>query len=256
MTGLLAQAPMKSPPASPGRTRRARRPGLVEVCDRLGEHAGPERGELTGSNPVDRGKKSSKIHLITERTGLPLSIGISAANTHDSQGLEPLVRGIPPIRSRRGPRRRRPAKPHADKGYVDHRGSGSTPGTSRRASPARASSPPSGWAAIAGRRSARWRGCPGADACTVATSARPSTSSPSRGSPPPRSATAGWQPDKPPLPPAHPPTRGRPGGRAGTECQSGRGARLRRAPADGRPSVPRLNLVYGRTLRTLRSRTC
>jgi transposase len=31
------------------------------------------------------------------------------------------VRGIPPIRSRRGPRRRRPAKLHADKGYdYDH----------------------------------------------------------------------------------------------------------------------------------------
>lgn len=55
--------------------------------------------------------------MITERTGLPLSIGVSAANTHDSQGMEPLVRGIPPICSRRGPRRRRPAKLHADKGY-------------------------------------------------------------------------------------------------------------------------------------------
>jgi transposase len=66
---------------------------------------------------VDRGKKGSKIHLITERTGLPLSVGISGANLHDSQALEPLVRGIPPIRSRRGPRRRRPAKLHADKGY-------------------------------------------------------------------------------------------------------------------------------------------
>ncbi len=40
---------------------------------------------------------------------------------HDSQGLEPLVRGIPPIGSRRGPRRRLPAKLHADKGYdYDH----------------------------------------------------------------------------------------------------------------------------------------
>ncbi|GAA4999012.1 hypothetical protein GCM10023205_85220 [Yinghuangia aomiensis] len=66
---------------------------------------------------MDRGKKGSKIHLITERTGLPLSIGISGANLHDSQALEPLVLGIPPIRSRRGPRRRRPAKLHADKGY-------------------------------------------------------------------------------------------------------------------------------------------
>ncbi len=40
---------------------------------------------------------------------------------HDSLGLQPLVRGIPPVRSRRGPRRRRPAKLHADKGYdYDH----------------------------------------------------------------------------------------------------------------------------------------
>jgi transposase len=31
--------------------------------------------------------------------------------------LVPLVTGIPPIRSRRGPRRRRPAKLRADKGY-------------------------------------------------------------------------------------------------------------------------------------------
>lgn len=55
--------------------------------------------------------------MITERTGLPLSVGISGANMHDSQGLEPLVRGIPPIRSRRGPRRHRPGKLHGDKGY-------------------------------------------------------------------------------------------------------------------------------------------
>jgi len=48
----------------------------------------------------------------------PAFYRISAANTHDSQGLERLVRGIPPIRSRRGPRRRRPAKLHADNGTV------------------------------------------------------------------------------------------------------------------------------------------
>lgn len=39
------------------------------------------------------------------------------ANLHDSQALIPLVKGIPPIRSRRGRRRRKPAKLHADKGY-------------------------------------------------------------------------------------------------------------------------------------------
>ncbi|WP_199816778.1 IS5 family transposase [Streptomyces sp. NRRL B-1381] len=80
-----------------------------------------KRGPLTGPNPTDRGKLGSKIHLICDRNGLPLPLGISGANMHDSQGLEPLVRGIPPIRSRRGPRRRRPTKLHADKGYdYDH----------------------------------------------------------------------------------------------------------------------------------------
>lgn len=72
---------------------------------------------MTGPNPTDPGKSGSKIHLITDRNGLPLSLGISGANMHDSLGLQPLVQGIPPIRSRRGPRRRRPAKLHADRGY-------------------------------------------------------------------------------------------------------------------------------------------
>ncbi|MGW3314277.1 IS5 family transposase [Streptomyces fungicidicus] len=76
-----------------------------------------KKGDLTGPNPVDRGKYGSKIHLITERTGLPISVGISGANLHDSQALIPLVKGIPPIRSRRGRRRRKPGKLHADKGY-------------------------------------------------------------------------------------------------------------------------------------------
>ncbi|MFI1840106.1 transposase [Streptomyces olivaceoviridis] len=35
----------------------------------------------------------------------------------DSVNMRALVQGIPPVRSRRGPRRRRPAKLHADKGY-------------------------------------------------------------------------------------------------------------------------------------------
>ncbi|EST33497.1 transposase IS1647 [Streptomyces niveus NCIMB 11891] len=85
---------------------------------RFGEHAGPEkRGDLTGPNPVDRGKYGSKIHLITERIGQPISVGMSGANVHDSQALIPLAKGIPPIRSRRGPHRRKPGKLHADKGY-------------------------------------------------------------------------------------------------------------------------------------------
>jgi len=55
--------------------------------------------------------------VLTDRAGLPICVGISAANTHDKVALEPLVRSIPPIRSRRGRRRRRPGKLHGDKGY-------------------------------------------------------------------------------------------------------------------------------------------
>src|SRR5512135_2816244 len=45
------------------------------------------------------------------------AVAVSAANTHDSLAITPLVQAIPAIRSARGPRRRRPAKLHADKGY-------------------------------------------------------------------------------------------------------------------------------------------
>jgi transposase len=44
-------------------------------------------------------------------------MGVSAANLHDSQAFEPLLQGIPRVRSRRGPKRRKPAKVRADKAY-------------------------------------------------------------------------------------------------------------------------------------------
>nr|WP_231977513.1 transposase [Streptomyces sp. 2323.1] len=111
----------QAPQGRPRRSRCPRRMGLVAVRDRLCQRPGGKRGPLTGPNPTDGGKLGSKIHLVTDRNGLPLSLGISGARMYDSLGLEPLVRGIPPIRSRRGPRRRRPSKLHADKGYdYDH----------------------------------------------------------------------------------------------------------------------------------------
>jgi transposase len=74
---------------------------------------------MTGPNPVDRGKSGSKIHVLSDRAGVPLSVAVSAANTNDSYALKPLVMAIPAIKSRRGPRRRKPGKLHADKAY-DH----------------------------------------------------------------------------------------------------------------------------------------
>ena len=72
---------------------------------------------MTGPNPVDRGKKGSKLHVLSEAQGIPLAIAVSGANMHDSLALKPLIRGIPAVRSRRGPRRRRPVKLRADKAY-------------------------------------------------------------------------------------------------------------------------------------------
>ena len=58
--------------------------------------------------------------MLSDRAGVPLSLAVSAANTNDSFALKPLIRAIPAIRSRRGPRRRKPGKLHADKAY-DHK---------------------------------------------------------------------------------------------------------------------------------------
>lgn len=99
--------------------------------------SGRKGGGLTGPNPVDRGKKGSKLYVLTEAQGIPLAVAVSGANAHDSQALKPLIRGIPAIRSRRGPRRCRPLKLRADKAYfsTEHlawlRGRGITPRMAR-----------------------------------------------------------------------------------------------------------------------------
>ena len=43
----------------------------------------PLGGEATGPSPVDRGKRGTKRSLLTDRRGAPLSVVVTAANTHD-----------------------------------------------------------------------------------------------------------------------------------------------------------------------------
>jgi transposase len=74
-------------------------------------------GSLTRRNLVDRGKKGSKLHVLSDAQGIPLAVAVSGANMHDSLALKPLILGIPAVRSRRGPRRRRPVKLRVDKAY-------------------------------------------------------------------------------------------------------------------------------------------
>lgn len=56
--------------------------------------SGPKKGgEHTGPSPVDRGKPDSKMHILSDANGLPLLVGVSAGNTHDSEGLKPMIDG-------------------------------------------------------------------------------------------------------------------------------------------------------------------
>jgi transposase len=112
----LAATP--SPAARPARPCQPAR--LVEGEPGQLERARQARGALTGPNPVDRGKPGSKYHLLVDRNGIPLAVGLSAASTHDSMLLEAMVDAVLPVkgpRGRPGRPRQRPAKLHLDKGY-------------------------------------------------------------------------------------------------------------------------------------------
>lgn len=66
---------------------------------------------------MDRGKPGSKMHVLSDANGLPLLVGLSAANTHDSLAPKPMIVGH---QTRHDPYRGRYFKPqrlHADKAY-------------------------------------------------------------------------------------------------------------------------------------------
>jgi IS5 family transposase len=73
-----------------------------------------------GATPVDRGKPGTKLHLVCDDGGLPLTAVVTAANVNDTTMFQALVEDIPPVRTPAGRRRTRPAKVHADKGYDSH----------------------------------------------------------------------------------------------------------------------------------------
>ncbi|MFE4925414.1 IS5 family transposase [Streptomyces sp. NPDC056661] len=94
--------------------------GLVDVSRVVLDSAhvrAKKGGEHTGPSPVDRGKPGSKMHVLSDANGLPLIVGLSAANVHDSLALKPIVEGH---QTRHDPYRGRYFKPqrlHADKAY-------------------------------------------------------------------------------------------------------------------------------------------
>jgi transposase len=54
---------------------------------------------------------------MSDRGGLPLAVGVSAANRNDHLELEAVVDAVAPVKGPVGRPRRRPRKLHGDKGY-------------------------------------------------------------------------------------------------------------------------------------------
>jgi transposase len=54
----------------------------------------PLGGTETGKSPVDRGKRGSKIHLLVDQRGAPLSVQITSANRHDKWLADELIISI------------------------------------------------------------------------------------------------------------------------------------------------------------------
>ena len=73
-----------------------------------------------GANPVDRGKPGSKLHLVCDGSGLPLTAAVTAVNVADTTMLQAVLEDLPPVRTPSGRRRVRPGKVHAGKAYDSH----------------------------------------------------------------------------------------------------------------------------------------
>ena len=42
---------------------------------------------MTGNNPTDRSKVGTKRHILTDKNGIPLSVVITSASTHDIKAV-------------------------------------------------------------------------------------------------------------------------------------------------------------------------
>ena len=70
-----------------------------------------------GANPVDRGKPGSKLDLVCDGGGLPLTAVVTAPNVNDAMMLQAVLDDVPPVLTPSGRRRHRPGKVHGDKAY-------------------------------------------------------------------------------------------------------------------------------------------
>ena len=64
-----------------------------------------------------RGGFGTKLHLVVDGNGLPLSAVVTAGQAHESKSLEPVLEAVRIKRPGRGRPRRRPRRLAGDKGY-------------------------------------------------------------------------------------------------------------------------------------------
>jgi putative transposase len=76
------------------------------------------RGAKTGNSPVDRSKLGTKRHILTDKNGIPLSVIISSASTHDINLVTDVVDSAV-IKRKKSEGRGRTRRQHLclDKGY-------------------------------------------------------------------------------------------------------------------------------------------
>ncbi len=78
---------------------------------------------MTGNNPTDRSKLGTKRHILTDKKGIPISVVISSASTHDIKLVTDVIdnrvikRQLPSNKPKPGTRRRRLQHLCLDKAY-------------------------------------------------------------------------------------------------------------------------------------------
>jgi Transposase DDE domain len=108
-----------APLRGPGSAGGAGPAGLVAGQRGHHERARQAWGDHVGANPVDRGKPGSKLHLVCDGGGLPLTVAVTAANVTDVPCWRPWsttfhrAHTLGAARSTRQPRRRQGVRqPH------------------------------------------------------------------------------------------------------------------------------------------------
>ena len=74
---------------------------------------------MTGPSPVDRARRGSKHHLLTDAGGVPLGITLIGGQRNDVTQLLPLLDSVGPVAGKVGRPRKRAERLLADRGY-DH----------------------------------------------------------------------------------------------------------------------------------------